>query len=130
MRHIRTTHIVTLHTPQAAGFQSIFTLHTDRAHIRHQRVRFHVHALARTGNVDFHHRVPLMHEVLLRKCILVCIRIRIDDKVLITGSRIRSCPKEVFPLLACGQFTGYPHVTVEHALHFCRSIVTVFILQH
>ena len=71
-----------------------------------------------------------MHEILFRKCILVGIRIGIDNKVLITCSSIRTCPKEVFSLLSRRQFTWNPYVTIEHTLYFRRNIVTVFVFQH
>ena len=130
MGNVRATHKVTLHTPQAAGLQSIFALHIDRTHIRHQRVGFHVHTFSRTGDIDFHHRVALMHKVLFRKCIFVRIWVRVDNEVLVSGSRIRTCPEEIFSLFGCGQFTGNPYVTVEHTLYFRRNIVIMLVLQH
>ena len=71
-----------------------------------------------------------MHKVLFRECILVRIRIRVDNEILIARRRIRTCPEEVFPLFGCSQFTGNPYVTIEHTLYFRRNIIIVLGFQH
>ena len=130
MRHIRAAHEVPLYTPQAASLQSILPLHADGVHIGHQGIGHHIHAFPCTRNICFHHRITLMDKIFLGKCILVCIGIRIDNKVLVSGSGVRSCPEEIFALLCGSQFTRYPNITIEHALHFSSYIIAVLVFQH
>lgn len=129
-RYERTAHEVTLYAPQAAGLQCIVSLHTDGAYIGHQRIRRHIHAFTGTRDINLHHGIAFMNKIFFSKRILIRIRIRVDYKVLVAGSCIRTCPEEVLTLLGRCQFARHPYIAIELAFHLRCYIVAMLVLQY
>ena len=129
MRHIRTTHKVALHTPQATCFHCVAVLYIDRTDIGQQTIGRHINAFLESGDIGFHHGVTFVHKIFFGKRILVSVRIRVHHKVTVGSTCVGRSPEEIIPGLWISQFGIHPDVASEQTVHFLRNEITVFPFQ-
>ena len=104
-------------------------MYINRSHVHRYRIRRHIHSFFCPRNIRFHYRITLMNKIFLCECILIGIRIRIYNKILIAGSCIGRCPEEILSLFGRSEFRRKPDITIEFTTYFSRYIIIVLMLQ-